>query len=125
MKPGDTFTLEIPKITRTTLALYAGASGDHNPAHIDLDAVRAVGYPDVFTHGMLSMAYLSRLLTDWVGQQRLRSYQVRFAAITPVNTTATCTGTVTRVEEGLAHVDLAMGLPDGTLTLKGSAVVAV
>lgn len=124
MKTGDTFTLEIPKITRTTLALYAGASGDHNPAHIDIDAVRAVGYPDVFTHGMLSMAFLGRLLTDWVSQERVRSYQVRFGAITPVNTTATCTGTVTEVTDGLARIDLAMTLPDGTVTLKGSAVVA-
>ncbi len=26
-----------PRITRTTLALYAGASGDHKPMHIDID----------------------------------------------------------------------------------------
>ncbi len=30
-----------PRITRTTLALYAGASGDHNPMHIDIDLVGA------------------------------------------------------------------------------------
>ena len=29
--------LVIEPITRPTLALYAGASGDHNPMHIDLD----------------------------------------------------------------------------------------
>ena len=32
--------LKLPPITRTTLALYAGASGDHNPVHIDSDCVR-------------------------------------------------------------------------------------
>lgn len=121
--PGDSLTLEIPPISRTTLALYAGASGDHNPAHIDLDAVRAVGYPDVFAHGMLSMAYLGRLLTNWVPQERIRSYAVRFAAITPIHAAPTCTGTVTRVEDGLAHLDLTMTLPDGTVTLQGTAVV--
>ena len=26
-----------PSISRTTLALFAGASGDHNPMHIDID----------------------------------------------------------------------------------------
>ncbi|MGW6459913.1 MaoC/PaaZ C-terminal domain-containing protein [Streptomyces sp. NPDC055078] len=123
LKPGDTLTLECPKITRTVLALYAGASGDHNPVHIDIDACRAVGIEDVFAHGMLSMAYLGRLLTDWVPQERIQSYEVRFSAITPVNTTPLCTGTVTGVEDGLARLDLTVTLPDGTVTLKGSAVV--
>lgn len=123
LAPGDTLHLDVPKITRTTLGLYAGASGDHNPAHIDIDACKAVGIPDVFTHGMLSMAYLGRLLTDWVPQERVRSYRVRFAAITPVNATPVCRGTVTKVEDGLAHLDLTMSLPDGTVTLQGSAVV--
>ncbi|MER6912716.1 MaoC/PaaZ C-terminal domain-containing protein [Streptomyces sp. NPDC000594] len=120
---GDSVTLRAPEITRTTLALYAGASGDHNPVHIDTDACRAVGIPDVFAHGMLSMAYLGRLLTDWVPQERIRSYGVRFAAITPVNTTPFCTGTVVSVADGLARLDLTVSLPDGTVTLRGSAVV--
>lgn len=123
LRTGDSFTLQAPKVTRTTLALYAGASGDHNPVHIDTDACAAVGIPDVFAHGMLSMAYLGRLLTDWVPQDRVRSYGVRFTAITPVNATPDCRGTVTRVEDGLAHLDLTVSLPDGTVTLRGSAVV--
>ncbi|MFF8955351.1 MaoC/PaaZ C-terminal domain-containing protein [Streptomyces sp. NPDC014894] len=123
LSPGDTVRLDIPKITRTTLALYAGASGDHNPAHIDIDACEAVGIPDVFAHGMLSMAYLGRLLTDWVPRDRVRAYRVRFAAITPVNSAPVCRGVVTKVEDGLAHLELTMSLPDGTVTLRGSAVV--
>ncbi|MFJ4770232.1 MaoC/PaaZ C-terminal domain-containing protein [Streptomyces uncialis] len=125
LNPGDSLSLEAPKITRTVLALYAGASGDHNPVHIDTDACHAVGIPDVFAHGMLSMAYLGRLLTDWVPQERVRSYGVRFCAITPVNATPVCTGTVTKVENGLAHLDLTVTLPDGTVTLTGSATVTV
>ncbi|GAA2120874.1 MaoC family dehydratase [Kitasatospora saccharophila] len=125
MQPGDTLILAAPKITRSTLALYAGASGDHNPVHIDLDACRAVGIPDVFAHGMLSMAYLGRLLTDRFPQERIRSFEVRFSAITPVNSTPTCTGTVTRVQDGLAHLDLTVTLPDGTVTLTGSAAVTI
>ena len=123
MNSGDALTLELPKITRSTLALYAGASGDHNPVHIDSDACTAVGIPDVFAHGMLSMAYLGRLLTNYVAQERIRSYSVRFSAITPVNSTPSCTGTVVKVENGVAHLDLTVTLPDGTVTLQGSAVV--
>jgi acyl dehydratase len=125
LKPGDTATLAAPKVTRTVLALYAGASNDHNPVHIDIDACHEVGVPDVFAHGMLSMAYLGRLLTDWVAQDRIRSYAVRFSAITPVNAEPVCRGTVTAVEDGLAHLDLTVSLPDGTVTLHGTAVVTV
>src|SRR5262249_17525154 len=65
--------LTLPAINRTTLALYAGASGDHNPIHIDIDFARKARMPDVFAHGMLSAAYVARLLTDWVPQRQLRS----------------------------------------------------
>ena len=53
-----------PPISRHKLALYCGASGDHNPIHVDLDFAKAAGYPDVFAHGMLVMACLGQALTD-------------------------------------------------------------
>jgi acyl dehydratase len=68
--------LQIAPISRTTLALFAGASGDHNPMHVDIDVAKSAGLDDVFAHGMLSMAYLGRLLTDWVDPQAIRSYRV-------------------------------------------------
>ena len=132
MQVGDTLApLELPAISRTTLALYAGASGDHNPMHIDLDVARSAGMDDVFAHGMLSMAYLGRLLTDWVTQDRIRSFGVRFTSITPLHARPTCTGTVTAIENSgdgsgdtLAHLDIAITLADGTVTLRGDATVA-
>ena len=125
MKTGDVLpSLELPEISRTTLALYAGASGDHNPMHIDLDVARSGGMDDVFAHSMLSMAYLGRLLTNYVLQERIRAYSVRFASIPPLHAKPTCTGTVTKVEDGLAHLDIAVTLSDGTVTLRGDAVVA-
>ncbi|MEU9047632.1 MULTISPECIES: MaoC/PaaZ C-terminal domain-containing protein [unclassified Kitasatospora] len=117
--------LRIPPISRTTLALFAGASGDHNPIHIDLDVAKSAGLDDVFAHGMLSMAYLGRLLTDWVPQERIRSYRVRFAAVTPVHAALTCTASVVAVEDGLATLAVTVALDDGTLTLAGDAVVAL
>ncbi|OIN79967.1 MaoC family dehydratase [Mycobacterium malmoense] len=121
--------LKAAPISRLTLALFAGASGDHNPMHVDLDAAKSVGLPDVFAHGMLSMAYLGRLLTNWVPQRQIRSYRVRFVAITPVHGEPTCTGRVTRIDdvdgERRATVELAVRLPDGTTTLTGDAVVAI
>ncbi|MBL1076827.1 dehydratase [Nocardia sp. 2] len=117
------------RITRTTLALFAGASGDHNPMHIDIDFARSAGLGDVFAHGMLSMAFLGRLLTDWFAPEAILSYGVRFGAITPVLAEPTATATVAAIEEvdgeRRATLELAVTLPDGTVTLTGSAVVAL
>ncbi|WP_417562287.1 MaoC/PaaZ C-terminal domain-containing protein [Microbacterium sp.] len=115
--------LEVRPISRATLALFAGASGDDNPIHIDLDAAHAAGLDDVFAHGMLSMAYLGRLLTDTVPQERLRSFGVRFVAITPVHARPRCEARVASVDDGVAELALRVVLEDGTVTLTGTATV--
>ncbi|HTK62852.1 MAG TPA: MaoC/PaaZ C-terminal domain-containing protein [Pseudonocardia sp.] len=121
--------LELEKINRATLALFAGGSGDHNPIHIDIDNARSAGYDDVFAQGMLSMAYLGRLITNWVPQERVREYGVRFTAITPLFAQPTCTGTVVSLAtvdgEQRATIELLVTLADGTVTLRGDAVVAL
>ena len=90
--------LDLPPVKRATLALFAGASGDHNPVHIDIDFARRSGMPDVFAHGMLSMAYLGRLLTRWLPQSQLRSFSARFVAITHLGNEVRCGGHVTAIE---------------------------
>ena len=114
-------------ITRHTLALYCGGSGDHNPIHVDTDFAKKAGMPDVFAHGMLSMAYLGQLLTNWVDQSQLREYGVRFTSITPVNATVTCKGKVVeKLEidgEPCVKLELTTEIDDGTSTLKGDAIV--
>ncbi len=122
-------SLEAGEITRATLALFAGASGDHNPIHIDSDVAKSAGMPDVFAQGMLSMAYLARLLTDWVPQERIRTFEAKFNAITPVHASPVCTGRVVSIDsvgdERLATLDIQVALADGTVTLSGSATIAL
>ena len=130
LKPGDTLPpLELPPISRLTLALYCGASGDHNPIHVDIDFAREAGVPDVFAHGMLSMAWLSRCVTNWVPQTALRDLQVRFAAITHVGETIRCTGTVTEKfeQDGERRVRLNLSTTNdsGVVKLAGEAVIAL
>ena len=116
-------TLAIEPITRKTLALFAGASGDHQPTHIDIDAAKAKGREDVIAHGMLMMAYLGRMLTDLVPQENIRSFNARFVAMTPVHAQPTCTGRVTAIEDRLATLELEIKLADGKVVLRGDAVV--
>ncbi|RJG03277.1 MaoC/PaaZ C-terminal domain-containing protein [Noviherbaspirillum sedimenti] len=117
--------LQLEPISRRTLALFAGGSGDHQPVHIDIDVAKARGRGDVIAHGMLSMAYLGRLLTNWIPQERIRSFKARFAAVAPVYGEPRCTGRVVAVENGLATLDLTVALADGTVTVRGEAIVDI
>jgi acyl dehydratase len=96
----------MPPVTRAMLALFAGASGDHNPIHTDLDVARRAGLPDVFAHGMLGMAWLGRLLTGWAPQHRLRRFDARFQGITHLQHLVTCQGRIVekRVDGGERRV---------------------
>lgn len=130
LKVGDTLPpLALPAINRTTLALFAGASGDHNRVHIDIDYVRAAGMTDVFAHGMLSMAYLGRLLTQWVDQRRIRSFGVRFTGITHLGHVITCTGKVVELlvvnGEQRAKVEIQTANQYGDVKIVGDAIVAL
>jgi acyl dehydratase len=129
LQPGDSLPpLELPPITRHALALYCGASGDHNPIHVDTDFARSAGMPDVFAHGMLSAAWLARLLTNWVPQSAIRSLDVRFAAITHVGERITCTGKVVEKFEHAGRrcvkLQLATANEQGIVKLTGEALVA-
>ena len=121
--------ITLPPLTRTTLALYAGASGDHNPIHIDIDFARAAGMPDVFAHGMLSMAWLGRLVTNWAPQENLREFSVRFSAMTRIGERIVCTGRVAekfeRHGERLIRVAVATANEVGEVKLSGEAFIAI
>tara|TARA_B100000212_G_scaffold227085_1_gene172417 strand:- start:6 stop:422 length:417 start_codon:yes stop_codon:yes gene_type:complete len=91
--------LTIEPISRASLALYAGASGDHNPIHIDTDYANQVGYPDVIVHGMLIMGYLGRILTDNLNQSKILEYDVRFISVTNISDQLTCSGIVKTIRE--------------------------
>lgn len=130
MAVGDAIPpLTTPPISRTTLALFAGGSGDHNPIHVDLDVAKAAGMNDVFAHGMLSMAYLARMLTDWAPQTALRAFSTRFVAITQIHDAITCTGTVVeKLEqdgERLVRLDVQTANAAGEVKLSGQALVAL
>jgi acyl dehydratase len=121
--------LVLGPVDRTTLALFAGASGDHNPIHIDVDFARKSGLPDVFAHGMLGMAWLCRLLTQWAPQRQLRKVDVRFAGITHLGNTIHCRGRVVEIAERdgerCARVEVSSTNQYGQTKIAGEAWVAL
>jgi len=121
--------LNAPPITRQMLAVYCGASGDHNPVHVDSDFARDAGLGDVIAHGMLIMAYMGRCLTDWVSQDRITRFSTRFLAMTRVGNRITCTARVSeRWRDGAKeYIKLAVQAADetGEVKTQGEAIVDV
>jgi acyl dehydratase len=127
-KVGDAIPeFRAPPLTRLTLALYCGASGDHNPIHVDSDYARNVaGLDDVIGPGMLTMAYLGRLITNWVPQQSLLEFQTRLLAPSKPGDCIVCTGRITAIEEGsprIIRLELQAENQDGKKLAIGTAVV--
>jgi len=121
--------LDLPPVDRTTLALFAGASGDHNPIHIDSDFARSAGMPDVFAHGMLGMAWVGRLLTRWTPQASLRRFDMRFQGITQLGDTISCRGRVVEKlllgNERCVRVEVQSTSQAGHTKIAGEAIVAL
>ena len=122
-------TLTKPPITRTTLSYFCGASNDHNPVHIDIDAARAAGMDDVFVHGMLNMAYVGQMLTQWLPQDALRTFEMKFGTMVHLGDQLSCKGIVTdkfeKDGENRVRIKLTVYNQDDELKLTGEAVMAL
>jgi acyl dehydratase len=125
---------ELPGFTRTfaraDLVRYAGASGDFNPIHWSNPAAAALGLPDVIAHGMLTMGTALRVVTDWTGDPaRVRNYFVRFSkpVVVPESggTEVRFSGTVTKVEDGVATVRIEAVAGDVAVLGAATAEVSV
>ncbi len=119
--------LIVGPISRTNLALYAGASGDYNPLHIDTDYTKQIGLPDVIAHGMLIMGYLGRVLTNNLNQNQILEYGVQFSSITNIGETLTCSGVVKEISGNETNKILKLGLnvkdQDNDIKLKGYSLI--
>jgi acyl dehydratase len=119
---------ETAPISRFTLALFCGASGDHNPVHVDLDFARGAGHKDVFAHGMLVMAYLGRLLPRPDSSVRIESFACRLVTVTQVGDSLRCVARLASREEFDSRVRVTLNLEsrtvDGVIRASGSAIVS-
>ena len=128
LKVGDSRTeVVLENISRTRIVMYAGASGDYNPLHSDeVYTTQVGGYKSTFAHGMLSMGLTGKMLTNWVGDARLKKFGVRFTnQVWPGDTLdAKATVAAIRQEGGETLVDLTLSTTnqDGKEVVTGHAI---
>jgi len=96
------------EVTQEHINMYAEASGDFNPIHIDPDFARGTPAGGTIAHGMLILAYISEFMTGSFGRDWLTggSLSIRFKAPARPGDTITVSGKLTTVqrEAGAASV---------------------
>ena len=120
MNTGD----EIPTVKVTPdkylTVRYAGASGDFNPIHIDDDFAQQVGLPGKILHGLWTMAQVARAQTEAAGgPHTLKRLAVTFRGMGVPEHEIAITGTVDRVEDGVAIVH-AVAEQDGRAIIRNA-----
>src|SRR5215208_7885092 len=90
-------SLEKEPVSKTLILRYAGASGDDNLIHTDVETARERGLDGVIAHGMLSMGFLGHYLTYLVGPRSTRRLNVRFAGMVRLGDALTCRGAISGV----------------------------
>ncbi|MGL4311661.1 MAG: MaoC family dehydratase [Paracoccaceae bacterium] len=118
--------IDFPPIRRDDFHLYAHASGDMNPLHLDPAQAQAAGLPDVMAQGMYSAALLAGAVERWFGAGAMTRYGVRFRL--PVwpgdRLQARCLSAMA-VSGNMADLDLGLFNAAGQAVLSASARVRV
>lgn len=108
---GATIQERVFWINRDLLKRYADASGDQNPIHQDEAFAKSVGLPDVIAHGMLTMALVSKFVSDWAGgPAAVKEFSGRFTkpVIVPagVDVDLKVSATVSEIRGELIRLDI-------------------
>lgn len=77
IQEGKIFKTVVKNITQDKINLYAEASGDFNPIHIDTSFAAKTPLGGTIAHGMLSLAYVSEMMTSFFGQNWLSEGKLR------------------------------------------------
>ena len=127
LKVGD--TAEIQKtISETDVYLYAGITGDLNPAHLNEEYARGTFFKTRIAHGMLIAGLISTILGNKLpGPGTIYTHQsVDFLAPVRFGDTITARAEITELdfEENRTRLKTICMNQEGTIVLKGEALVS-
>lgn len=136
MKPGKSINelkvsdkAEFSKtISESDVYLYAGITGDFNPAHVDEEYARNTFFEGRIAHGMLTAGFISTVLANQLpGPGTIYvSQELRFLAPVRMGDTLTARAEVVEIipEKNRVRLKTTCVIQDGTMVLEGEAVVS-
>jgi len=126
---GDSLSSVVKHVTQENINLYAEASGDFNPIHIDESFAAQTPLGGTIAHGMLILAYVSEMMTEAFGNswQAGGKLSVRFKAPARPEDIITVTGKIDSIEQKedtpYVNCDLETRNQHGEIIVTGKATV--
>jgi acyl dehydratase len=114
----------IGPITQTHIVRFAGAGGDFNPLHHDPAFASAAGFRNVIAMGQMQAGMLAGYVTDWLGVENLREFEVRFVAPVTIGDVLELSAQVISVDGSIAELS-AQASVNGKPVVAGRAKVVV
>ncbi len=121
---------EIKKnISQESINLYAEASRDFNPIHIDEEFAKKTSLGGTIAHGMLILAYVSQMMTVAFGQSWLTGgkLDIRLKAPARPGDVITVSGKIRKLDKSeeyvLVHCDILCSNQKGEAVITGEAKV--
>ncbi|NWF77030.1 MAG: MaoC family dehydratase [Chloroflexi bacterium] len=101
MQEGKALSPVIKHITQEKINLYAEASGDFNPIHVDESFAAKTPLGGTIAHGMLNLAYVSEMMASAFGRSWLSGGKLRARFKEPARPgdTLTISGKIDCVEQ--------------------------
>ncbi|HIG78944.1 MAG TPA: transcriptional regulator [Cycloclasticus sp.] len=97
---GDTLPELIQTVEQSMIDAYADASGDINPLHIDPEFAKTTIFGGTIAHGLLTLAFVSRVLSRWNWQGWAYGGELDIAFLGPVYP-----GNEVRVTAEIDHIE--------------------
>jgi 3-hydroxybutyryl-CoA dehydratase len=118
-------TVAARTITQAQIDAYAGASGDHNPVHVDPAFAAATPFGGTIAHGMLVLAFIGEAMMAEAGDAWLHSgtLKARFKAPTRPGDAVTVSATRTKSADGVAEYSVQCTNQRGEVLVDARATV--
>ena len=115
-------------ITEADIYLFAGVTGDLNPAHVDEEYAKKTFFKTRIAHGMLTASFISTVIGTMLpgpGTVYL-SQEVHFLAPVKIGDTVSAVAEITEIRPEKKHVRLKTTCTnqEGTVVVDGQAVVS-